>query len=59
MEQIIEKLTLNGFYEPNSCNYEDEDNKYGYEILKLISEVKGEKVRFQIFNKKILNLEIV
>ena len=52
LEQIIAKLILNGFYEPNSCNFEDEDIKYRYELLKLVSEVKGEKECFQIHNLK-------
>ena len=52
LEQIIAKLTLNGFYEPSSCNFKDEDVKYRYELLKLVSEVKGEKECFQIHNLK-------
>ena len=52
LQQIIETLTLNGFYEPNSYNFENEDVKCRYELLKLISEEKGEKVYFQIYNIK-------
>lgn len=52
LNEIVEKLTLNGFCEPSSSNFENEDVKCRYEFLKLISEVKGEEVCLQINNLK-------